>query len=325
MSHFRALFRLVVCMEEITPLPLRRPEAVPSDADFEQAWNDHRRHLLDVAYRLLGSVSDAEDAVQEAYGRLLQARRAEIEDVRAWLTTVVTRLCLDQLRSARVQREAYIGPWFPEPLIEGADPLADPAERITLDDSVRMAMLIVLEELSLAERVVFVLHEIFQFPFEHIARMVDRTPAACRQLASRARRHVNTAHSPRSRVDVDEQRRVTARFIEAVETGELRPLLDVLDPMVAGWADVGGAVERVREPQVGRDAVAARLLRLFGPAGEVRLSPVMVNGEPGVIALRDQAVLSVIVLTTAGGLVTKINAIADPRKLRHLAPLAART
>jgi RNA polymerase sigma-70 factor, ECF subfamily len=309
-------------MEDTAQLPLRPPPGLAGHVEFEAAWS-HRRHLLDVAYRLLGSVSDAEDAVQEGYARLLQARRDEIADVRAWLTTVVTRLCLDELRSARVKREAYIGPWFPEPLVEGVDPLNDPAERITLDDSVRMAMLIVLEDLSPAERVVFVLHEIFQFPFEDIARMVDRTPAACRQLATRARRHVNQARSAPGQVDIAEQRLVTERFIAAVETGELRPLMEVLDPAVAGWADLGGANVRVREPLVGRDAVAARLLRIFGPAGKVRLSAVMVNGEPGVIVLREDAVLSVLLLTTRAGAITKINAIGDPRKLRHLAPLAA--
>lgn len=304
-------------------MPLQRPDGLAGGPAVEAAWSDHRRHLLDVAYRLLGSVSDSEDMVQEAYARLVIAGVDEIEDVRAWLTTVVTRLCLDQLRSARARREAYIGPWFPEPLVEGVEPLSDPAERITLDDSVRMAMLIVLEELSPAERVVFVLHEIFQFPFEDIARMVDRTPAACRQLASRARRHVSESQRSRSRsVDVAEQRRITERFIAAAATGEMRPLLEVLDPAVAGWADLGGRIARVSEPLVGRDVVAERFLQIFGPAAGTRLNPVMVNGEPGFIAIRDHAVFAVLVLTTAAGVVTRITAVADPRKLRHLAPLA---
>jgi len=301
---------------------MRKPESAEGDPRFEAAWSDHRRHLLDVAYRLLGSVSESEDAVQEAYARFLATGIDDIEDARAWLTTVVTRLCLDQLRSARVRREAYIGPWFPEPLVEGLDPLVDPAERITLDDSVRMAMLIVLEELSPAERVVFVLHEIFQFPFEDVARMVDRTPAACRQLASRARKHVSTARGSKARsIDLAEQRRVAERFIAASASGELAQLMEVLDPAVAGWADLGGRNERVAEPLVGRDAVAARLIRIFSAATGIVLSPVMVNGEPGVIATRDGTVFSVLILTTEGGMVTRINAIGDPRKLRHLAPL----
>ena len=279
---------------------------------------------MDVAYRLLGSVSDSEDMVQEAFTRLLQAGIDDIVDVRAWLTTVVTRLCLDELRSARTRREAYIGPWLPEPLIEDVELLTDPAERITLDDSVRMAMLIVLEELSPAERVVYVLHDIFQFPFEDVARMVDRTPAACRQLGSRARKHLSESRRQAGgQIDIPEQRRITERFIDAAATGELQSLMEVLDPAVAGWADLGGANAAAREPLVGRDPVAARILRLFGPEAGIRLSPVMVNGEPGVIALKEQAVFRVMVLTTEGGLITKINAIGDPRKLRHLAPLAA--
>jgi RNA polymerase sigma-70 factor (ECF subfamily) len=309
-------------MEQAAEMPLRRPEVVVANPGFEDAWEQHRRHLMDVAYRLLGSVSDSEDAVQEAYARLLRSPLSEIADVRAWLTTVVTRICLDQLRSARARREAYIGPWFPEPLVEGAEPLSDPAERITLDDSVRMAMLIVLEELTPAERVVFVLHEIFQFPFEDVARMVDRTPAACRQLASRARRHVNDAHRARpGRIGLDEQRRITERFIAAAESGDMRQLIEVLDPAVSGWADVGGRVASVREPIVGRDAVAHNILRIFGPETGMRLNPVMVNGEPGVIAVRSGDVFGVLTFTGEAGLIKKITAVADPRKLRHLAPL----
>lgn len=305
-------------------MTLRKPALISSELRFEAAWNDHRGHLMNVAYRLLGSVSEAEDAVQEGYARLLTANAGDIADLRAWLTTVVSRLCLDQLRSARVRREAYIGPWFPEPLVEGNESLADPAERITLDDTVRMAMMVLLEELSPPERVVFVLHEIFQFPYDDIARMVDRTPAACRQLASRARRHVGSSGTKaRGAAGLEEQRRVTERFIAACATGEMAPLLEVLDPAVAGWADVGGAVERMREPRVGVDQVASNIIRIFGPRRDVRMTPVMVNGEPGILALRNGAVAAVLVLTVSGELVTLIRAIADPRKLRHLAPLGS--
>lgn len=312
-------------MEDVAEMPMRKPALARKSRDdrFEAAWS-HRRHLLDVAYRLLGSVSESEDAVQEAYARLVGADLDAIADVRAWLTTVVSRICLDQLRSARARREGYIGPWLPEPLVEGMDPLLDPAERITLDDSVRLAMLVLLEELSPAERVVFVLHEIFQFPFEDVARMVDRTPAACRQLASRARRHVAGAQAaPAGAVDLAEQRRVTERFIAAAATGEMAPLLEVLDPKVAGWADLGGRPDAPSAPVEGRAAVATRLARLFAPAGGVLLNAVTVNGEPGVLALRQGEVVAVIVLTVGGGLVTRIQAVADPRKLRHLGPLPA--
>jgi RNA polymerase sigma-70 factor, ECF subfamily len=301
-----------------------RPPAGPVDPRFDAAWAVHRRHLLDVAYRLLGSVSDAEDLVQEGYARLLAADLDAIEDVRGWLTTVISRLCLDQLRSARARREAYVGPWYPEPLVEGADPLLDPLERITLDDSVRMAMLIVLEQLSPAERVVFVLHDVFQFPFEDVARMVDRTPAACRQLASRARRRVSAAHeAERFHVDPVEQRRVAEQFIAACASGEMARLVQVLDLDVAGWADLGGRVDRNREPVVGRDEVAVRIIALFGPQTGTRLVPVMVNGETGILAMRQQAILAVVSLTVHDGVITKIQSIVDPRKLRHLAPMAS--
>src|SRR2546425_3924894 len=182
---------------------------IDSDAWVTQAWSDHHGFLLDVAYRLLGSYSEAEDLVQEAFTKLLRTDLDPIEDVRAWLVVVVSRLCLDQLRSARVKREAYIGPWFPEPLLFSDDAATDPADVVTMDESVRFALLVVLERMSPAERVVFVLHDVFEFPFERIAPMVGRTVAACRQLASRARKRVNEeAGSARFATDPVEQRRV---------------------------------------------------------------------------------------------------------------------
>src|SRR5260370_1285005 len=180
---------------------------IHQDARVTELWTSHHRFLLNVAYRLLGSYSEAEDTVQEAFTRLLRTDLDPIEDARAWLVVVVSRLCLDQLRSARVRREAYVGPWFPEPLIH-SDEMSDPADIVTLDESVRMALLIVLERMSPAERVVFVLHDVFDFPFEKIAPLVKRSPAACRQLASRARRNIDDeAASARFKIDPAEQRR----------------------------------------------------------------------------------------------------------------------
>src|SRR5438105_4209149 len=195
--------------------------AKPSDAAIAEIWRAHHRHLLNVAYRMLGSVSDAEDAVQEAFTRLLHTDSDAIDDMRAWLVVVVSRICLDQLRSARVRRETYVGPWFPEPVIPAGDQLA-PDERVTLDDTVRMALLLVLERLTPAERVAFVLHDVFEYSFEDIARIMDRSAVACRQLASRARRHVhNDGATLRSTVDPGEARRVTERFIKAASTGNV--------------------------------------------------------------------------------------------------------
>ena len=211
----------------------------PTDSAFADAWREHHRYLLDVAYRMLGSVSDAEDAVQEAFVRLVRANPKEIEDLRGWLVVVVTRLCLDQLRSARSKRESYVGPWLPEPVIESD--LSDPADRITLDDSVRMAMLVVLERLTPAERATFVLHDVFRFSFEDVAAIVGRSVEASRQLASRARRRIQDQTDPaRFDVDPEEVGRIAGRFITAATDGDVDALMDVLDPNVVGWTDTGG-------------------------------------------------------------------------------------
>jgi RNA polymerase sigma-70 factor, ECF subfamily len=292
---------------------------IENDTRFTEAWTNHHGFLLDVAYRLLGSYSEAEDTVQEAFTKLLRTDLDPIEDVRAWLVVVVSRQCLDQLRSARVRHEAYIGPWFPEPLIHSGDAMSDPADIVTLDESVRMALLIVLERMSPAERVVFVLHDIFEYPFEKIAPMVKRTPAACRQLASRARRRINEeAASARFAIDPQEQRRVVDAFIAACAGGELRALLPLLDPSVVGWADVGGTLAAVSQPNVGREKVAQQVMRFFGAPSRTTMTAREINGEQGILAFRDGTVAAVLALTVKDGLVTRVYVVADPRKLAHV-------
>jgi len=289
---------------------------IDQDVRVTELWTSHHRFLLDVAYRLLGSYNEAEDTVQEAFTRLLRTDLDPIEDVRAWLVVVVSRLCLDQLRSARVRREAYVGPWFPEPLIHSDDGLSDPADIVTLDESVRMALLIVLERMSPAERVVFVLHDVFDFPFEKIAPLVKRSPAACRQLASRARRNIDDeAASARFKIDPVEQRRVVDAFIAACARGELRALLPLLDPSVIGWADLGGAPPTVSQPNVGREQVAQQLMRFFGAPSGTTMMAREINGEPGIVAFRGGAVVAVLTLSVRDGLVTRVYGVADPRKL----------
>ena len=288
------------------------------DERFTEAWSKHHGFLLDIAYRLLGSYSEAEDLVQEAFTKLLRTDLDPIEDVRAWLVVVVSRLCLDQLRSARVRHEAYVGPWFPEPLIRD-DTLSDPADLVTMDESVRLALLIVLERMSPAERVVFVLHDVFEFPFERIAPMVKRSPAACRQLASRARRRINEeAASRRFAIDPREQRRVVDAFIAACAGGDLNALLPLLDPSALGWADVGGTMPAVSQPNLGRETVARQVMRFFGAPSGTTMMVREVNGEPGIIALREGAVAAVLALTVRNGLVTRVYAVADPRKLAQV-------
>jgi RNA polymerase sigma-70 factor, ECF subfamily len=292
---------------------------IDSNERFTDAWTNHHRFLLDVAYRLLGSYSDAEDIVQEAFSRLLRTDLDPIEDVRAWLVVVVSRLCLDQLRSSRVKREAYIGPWFPEPLLFSDDAATDPADVVTMDESVRFALLVVLERMSPAERVVFVLHDVFDLPFERIAPMVGRTVAACRQLASRARKRVETeAGSVRFAIDPAEQRRVVDAFIAACAGGDLKALLPLLDSSVMGWADVGGTLPAVSRPNVGRESVAARVMRFFGAGSGNRLVPHVINGEPSVVAFSGGAVVSVLALSVADHLISRVYVVSDPRKLAHV-------
>src|SRR3954447_25753062 len=208
------------------------------DTYLDTAWREHHQALLDVAYRVLGSMSEAEDAVQEAFSRLMRADRAAIRDVRGWLVVVTSRICLDQLGSARAPREAYVGTWLPEPLLSyspGNGTTADPADRITLDESVRMALLVVLEQLTPPERVAFILHDVFQLPFEAIGEVVGRSPAAARQLASRARRRVADADAGRPArftVDAAEERAVADRFLAAAQGGDLDALTELLAPDV---------------------------------------------------------------------------------------------
>ena len=286
-----------------------------STADTAEVAEREGRRLFGVAYRLLGTVADAEDAVQETFLRWEQADRSAIENPGGWLTTVLTRHCLDQLRSARARREAYVGPWLPEPMVEVADMVAeDPAERVALDESVSLAMLVVLETLSPAERAVFVLHDVFGMDFEDVAETVGRTPAACRQLASRARHHVEERR-PRFDPDAAEQRRVVAAFLDASARGDLDGLLALLDPSVVLRADGGGKVRAAGRPIEGSEQVARVLLagRKWFPALAGRL--VAVNGGTGALMTEGDQVLAVVGVTVSGGRITEIDLVANPDKL----------
>ena len=289
------------------------------DRPLEAAWEGHRRYLLNIAYRLLGSLNEAEDMVQEAYVRLMRSDVDAIDDVRGWLVVVTTRICLDYLGSARSRREAQASPWFPEPIVQTKGHEGDPADIVVLDESVRMALLIVLERLKPAERVVFVLHDVFQYSFEEIAPMVERSPAACRQLASRARRRMSAEKQPpRKAVDPEEMRRVAERFIAACAGADLQPLLDVLDPAVVGWVDLGRIISAIPQPAVGAAEVASGVMSFFGPASRARLSMAVVNGETGIVASVKGRPTAVIVFYVRDDLITAVYAIADPDKLARL-------
>ncbi len=278
-----------------------------------------RPRLIGVAYALLGSVEESEDAVQDAWLRLGRVDHTEIEDVTGWLVVTVSRIALDMLRSARRRREEYVGEWLPEPVVTDGDP----AERVTLDESMSLAMLVVLESLSPAERTAFVLHDVFGLPFTEVGKAVGRTPAACRQLAARARKRVSE-RAPRFDVDADDHRRVVDAFARATTSGDLNALLALLDPDVILHSDGGGVVRAARRPIFGASKVArflGGLARRYPATGDPRASTV--NGWPGLLWFLDGQVDSVVALTVAGGRITEIHMVRNPEKLRSISRLSS--
>ena len=272
-----------------------------------------RRQLINVSYRLLGSLADAEDVVQEAYARwfAMSAREQDaIESPGAWLTTVASRLCLNLLGSARVRRETYVGEWIPEPLPDGtAD---DPADRVTLDESISMAFLVVLESMTPAERVAFILHDVFGYPFAEIATIVGRTPAASRQLASSARRRLREAPaSPRG-----VQAGIVREFKQAWEARDVAALVGLLDPSATFVADGGGIAPTVVEPIRGGENIARAQVEIARVVPSVRLLERMVNGQPGLIAQVDGVTVTVFAFHVSGGRISHIWAVRNPDKLR---------
>jgi RNA polymerase sigma-70 factor (ECF subfamily) len=284
-----------------------------------------RRHLINLAYRLLGSLADAEDVVQETYARWYAMSDDERESIAApggWLTTVASRICLDQLRSARSRRERYVGEWIPEPVpdvaewIEGrpGDATVDPADRITLDESINMAFLVVLESMTPAERVAFILHDVFRYPFADVAKVVGRSPAACRQLATSARRRLDQAQ-PQA-VPADRQADIVRSLKEAWEAKDIRALVDLLDPDATVVADGGGLVSALPEPVHGSDPVARALVDLADKVPGLALVERTVNGRPGLVAVLDGATAAVLAFAISEERVTHIWAVRNPEKLR---------
>jgi RNA polymerase sigma-70 factor (ECF subfamily) len=291
-------------------------------AALSAAFESHRAHLVRVAYGTLGSVADAEDVVQEAWLRLARLEDAgEIEDLRAWLTRVVGRLALDALRRARRARETYFGEWLPEPLVSDTAATRtatpdDPADRVTLDESVTMALLVVLERLSPAERTAFVLHDVFGMPFEEVGEVVGRAPAAVRQLAARARRHVDEAR-PRHPATREDHRRVIKAFAVACAEGDLDALLATLGEDVVWRSDGGGHVTAMRYPLHGRDRVAKAALGFHRRAPQAS-APALVNGWPGLVERDARGVLTVMSFTVDGGRIVAIESMRNPEKLTRV-------
>jgi RNA polymerase sigma factor (sigma-70 family) len=278
-----------------------------------EEFERNRSHLRSVAYRMLGSISEADDAVQEAWLRLNRAGTEEVENLRAWLTVIVSRVCLDMLRARRARSEELFDGSLPEPVVTFEEP-NDPAHEVLIADSVGLALQIVLEMLTPAERLAFVLHDMFGMPFEEIAPIVERSVPATRQLASRARRRVRGAE-PNSEADDAQQRAVIAAFLAASREGNFDALLEVLDPNVVMRIDAGqlSAPSEVH----GSREVSAMVLAQGTPRAPFG-RPAIVNGAPGVVVARGGQVLAVAAFTTAGGRITSLTVIADPDKLRHV-------
>ncbi len=288
------------------------------EASVVQAYRDHRPYLIDLAFRMLGDIGEAEDTVQDAFSRLLAADLGAIEDERGWLIVVTSRLCLDRIRSARSRRESAhdaAGIEFVAPPGQ-AGGLPDPADRVTFDDSVSLALLVLLQRLSPAERVVFVLHDVFQMPFGTVAQTVGRTEAACRQLARRARQQIAAGQrGTRFHVAASEHHRVTEKFIAACAGGDLDGLLAVLAPDTWGDIDLGPGVP-VPPVTHGAALVAANLLRFWGPPATLVSQPVA--GQPAVLGFSGRQLAGILVFTMRGELIQAVHVIADPRKLSSL-------
>jgi RNA polymerase sigma-70 factor (ECF subfamily) len=279
-----------------------------------ERFEEHRIHLRAVAYRMLGSLSEADDAVQEAWLRLSHADPSGVENLGGWLTTVVARVSLNMLRSRRSRREEPLAVRMPEPIVDHADG-TNPEHEALLADSVGLALLVILETLTPAERLAFVLHDMFAVPFDEIAPIVERSPEAARQLASRARRRVQGEISIPD-ADLDRQREVVDAFMAAAREGDFDALVAVLDPDVVVRADLGavpaGALREVR----GAAAVASQALT-YARLG-LLIQPALINGVPGAVTTRDGQPFSVGAFTVRGGKIVALDILADPARLRQL-------
>jgi RNA polymerase sigma-70 factor (TIGR02957 family) len=300
------------------------PPETGLDADL---YAEFKPLMFSIAYRMTGSIGDAEDIVQEAFLRLTRLLRegASITSPKAYLATATTRLAISHLRSARVRRESYVGAWLPEPLVAASGQAGpDPAEHAEMSDSLSMAFLVLLESLTPTERAVFLLHEVFGYDYKEIAEIIGKSEPNCRQIFARARHHVDEG-KPRFEASREQREEVARRFFAATEGGDLTALLELLAPDVIAMGDGGGKGQAMRTPAVGRDRVARFLLglfRRFGSAG-ARGEPAWINGQPGAVAYDAQdRVVAVVALDIADGMVQAVRSVVNPDKLRHLGPVS---
>ncbi|MBZ9645257.1 RNA polymerase sigma factor SigJ [Streptomyces sp. PSKA30] len=300
----------------------------PGDGRLDASLNaimSERRQVINLAYRLLGSMADAEDVVQETYARwyaMSPQQQKDIESPGAWLTKIAGRICLDLLGSARARRESYVGEWIPEPLPDRTEWISgrpdgtavDPADRVTLDESINMAFLVVLESMTPAERVAFILHDVFRYSFAEVAEIVGRTPAACRQLASSARRRIRTSRAPAT--PTAQRAEIVKEFKEAWAAKDIQALIGLLDPDATAIADGGGLVDAMLRPLEGSEQIARYLVDLASRALDLTILQRTVNGQPGLALQLDDVTVAVMAFDVADDRITHIWAVRNPDKLR---------
>jgi RNA polymerase sigma factor (sigma-70 family) len=294
------------------------------DAGLDAIMSE-RRQLINLTYRLLGSLAEAEDAVQETYARWYAMSGPEQDAINspgAWLNKVASRICLNVLSSARARREAYVGSWIPEPLPERAEwtggrpgsVTVDPADRVTLDESVSMAFLVMLESMTPAERVAFILHDVFRYSFAEVADVVGRTPAACRQLASSARRRVHASQPPAT--PAPRQAGIVRDFRQAWEAKDIDALIGLLDPSATVTADGGGLVGAVAYPVDGAEQIARGCVNFASHTPGLKILERTVNGQPGLVGQQDGVTVAVVAFDVADGRIKHMWAVLNPEKLR---------
>ncbi len=288
---------------------------------IEGVFAEHRDHVFGVAYRMLGSVVEAEDVVQEAYLRWSAAERDEVRSPGAYLTTVTTRLSLDRLRSAQARRETYVGPWLPEPLLTEHGAWEDPTAAAELSDSLSTAFLVLLERLNPLQRAVFLLHDVFRYGYDEIATIVDRPASSCRQEASRARARISPDLPPRAPAGSVEEQRLVLAFAQAATVGDLDGLIEVLAEDVTLWSDGGAEHHAARRPVVGQDRVArfvANLARRTPPDATFEL--VRIGGDPALLVGGDDGPQLTLCFAVTPLGIAQLHAVVNPDKLRHLRP-----